>query len=132
MIPKLPSYFGLLLLYSDINILLIRPFQVISTNGYLFHYSQMGRVGGSGCSNWNKYKPIFNQLSTSIPPENIRKPEVFRGYRSGTWLIWIRVTRYLITLGVSCTEWNLNRKRTLIFLIPLLHPHDIRNFKLNL
>ena len=26
--------------------------------------------------------PIFNQCSTTVPPENIRKP--FRGYRIGT------------------------------------------------
>ena len=93
MIPKLPSYFGLLLLYSGINILLIRPFQVISTNGYLFHYSQMGRVGGSRCSNWNMYKHIFHQLSTSIPPENIRKPEVFWGYNVEHWLKMVNMNK---------------------------------------
>ena len=41
---------------------------------------------------WNSdkvYQPIFTQCSTSIPPENIRKPsvlrfsDVFRGDRSG-------------------------------------------------
>ena len=28
--------------------------------------------------------PIFNQFSTSIPRENIRKPDVLGDYRSGT------------------------------------------------
>ena len=27
--------------------------------------------------------PIFNQCSTSIPPENLRFSDVFRGYRIG-------------------------------------------------
>ena len=32
------------------------------------------------------FQPIFNQRSTSMPPENIRKPEVFcfHAYGSGT------------------------------------------------
>ena len=36
-------------------------------------------------TNKDGYQPIFNQCSTSRPPENIRKfSDVFRGYKSGT------------------------------------------------
>ena len=40
-------------------------------------------------SEWKEvHEPVFNQCSTSIPSENIRKPrtfsDVFKGYRSGT------------------------------------------------
>ena len=65
--------------------------------------SQNNQITGSN----GLWLPILAQCSTSINPENVRKPEVFRGYRNGTlkYDSLIRVRKFEISRK-SGTWWK--------------------------
>ena len=72
------------------------------------HFYKELEFNDNSTSAWMMFKLLthFQSISTSIPPENIRKPWVFRGYRGGK-LVENELTKHMSIPLLLCFYYRI-------------------------